>query len=324
MFLSKKIEEIYKSQIFTRCDDSGKAKYFSGADFEGLSAAPYEFDSSLGHKLRGYFYSYECSKKSPLIIFEHGLGGGHLSYMKEIELLCSEGYTVFSYDHTGCMRSEGKDTNGLAQSLHDLDDCLTVLKNDENVDTSRIFVIGHSWGGFSSMNIAAFHPDVEKIVVISGFLTPAKIIEQNLSGVMKLFRRQVFAVEQKANPGYADINGVETLQKSDVPALFIYSDNDPVVRRESNYDILKKELPRRPNTIFHLEHEKGHNPHYTRNAVALLAEYSQALVKAGDFTDEEEKQKFRNSFDWDGMTEQDPLVWKVIFDFFEGVSPHTV
>ncbi len=318
MFITKKIEKIYRSQTFKRCDDNGKAKYFSGTDFDGLRTKPYEFDSSLGHKLRGYFYSYEGAKKSPLVVFEHGLGGGHLSYMKEIEKLCSRGYTVFSYDHTGCMGSEGKDTNGLAQSLHDLDDCLTVLKNDASIDTSRIFVIGHSWGGFSTMNIAAFHSDVEKIVVISGFLTPAKIIEQNLTGIMKLFRRQVFAVEQRANPEYANINGVETLKNSDVPALLIYSDNDAVVRREQNYDILEKELRGRKNTVFHLESEKGHNPHYTRDAVALLAEYSQALAKAGEFADEEEKAKFRNSFDWDGMTEQDEAVWKVILDFFEG------
>ena len=317
MFLSKKIEFFYKSQIFIRCDDSGRARYFSHEDFSGLQAVPYEFESSLGHKLRGNFYSYEGAKKSPLIIFEHGLGGGHRSYMKEIELLCSKGYTVFSYDHTGCMTSGGKDTNGLAQSLHDLDDCLKVLKSDENIDTSRIFVIGHSWGGFSSMNIAAFHPDVEKITVISGFITPSKIIEQNLTGIMKLFRRRVFSAEQKANPKYAGVNGVETLKKSDVPALLIYSDNDPVVRRENNYDILEKELCERKNTIFRLENGKGHNPNYTQNAVKLLGEFTAASAKAAELNTEEEKKKFRDSFDWEAMTEQDSTVWKIIFDFFE-------
>lgn len=317
MFLSKKIEEIYKSQIFTRCDDSGRARYFSHEDFSGLQAMPYEFASSLGHKLRGNFYSYEGAKKSPLVIFEHGLGGGHRSYMKEIELLCSKGYTVFSYDHTGCMTSGGKDTNGLAQSLHDLDDCLKALKSDESIDTSNILVIGHSWGGFSSMNIAAFHPDVKKIAVISGFITPSKVIEQNLTGIMKLFRRQVFAVERKANPKYADVNGVETLKRSDVPALLIYSDNDPVVRRENNYDVLEKELRGRENTIFHLESAKGHNPNYTKEAVALLADFAAASAKAKELNTEEDKKKFRDSFDWDKMTDQDQSVWQIIFEFFQ-------
>lgn len=168
------------------------------------------------------------------------------------------------------------------------------------------------------MNIAAFHPDVEKIVVISGFITPLKIIEQNLTGWMKLFRRAIFSVEQKANPKYAHVNGVETLKSTDVPALLIYSDNDPVVRRELNYDVLARELEGRKNTVFHLESGKGHNPNYTKNAVALLAQLSEATAKAKDLACDEDKQKFHDSFDWAAMTEQDESVWKVIFDFFEG------
>ncbi len=318
MLFGKKIEKLYKAQIYSRCDDSGRVKYFTHEDFKGLMAAPYEFKSSLGHTLRGYFYSYEGAEASPLVIFEHGLGGGHLSYMKEIEMLCSKGYTVFSYDHTGCMMSGGDSTNGLAQSLHDLDDCLTALKNDGSVNTESIYVMGHSWGGFSAMNIAAFHPDVKKAVVLSGFIAPVKIIEQNFRGILKLYRKHIMSAERSSNPRYADICGVDTLKGSDVHALLIYSDNDPIVTRELNYDILEKELRGRANTVFRLERGKGHNPNYSENAVALLGELAKRIAaEAKDLKTDEDRRKFRDSFDWEAMSEQDGAVWGAIFDFLE-------
>ena len=192
MIFEKQIAKVFRSTLYRRCDDDGSTFYFSHKDFKGLSAQPYTFVSSAGNILKGYFYSYPNADESRLIVFDHGFGGGHRSYMKEIEMLCRQGYKVFSYDHTGCMESEGENTNGFAQSLHDLDDCLTALKKDENVNTADISVIGHSWGGFSTMNIAALHPDITHIVVISGFVSVEEMVKQNFSGLLKGYRKCIF------------------------------------------------------------------------------------------------------------------------------------
>ena len=125
-----KIIEKYISTIFPRCDDNGNIFYFSKKDFKELNSEKYIFDSSKGYKLKGSFYYYDNYKPNHIIILDHGMGGGHLSYFREIEILARRGYKVLSYDHSGCMKSEGTSTGGLCQSLCDLNDCIKSLKNN--------------------------------------------------------------------------------------------------------------------------------------------------------------------------------------------------
>ncbi len=314
MIFHKEIEEVYKAQLFVRCDDIGIAHYFSHKDFDGLNAVRYEFTSSKSNRLVGYFYSYDGYDTDRIIIFDHGFGGGHRSYMKEIEKLCSFGYLVFAYDHTGCMESDGENTGGLSQSLCDLNDALNALKSDPDINTDNITVIGHSWGGFSTLNISALHKDIEKIVVFSGFTSVKRMTEQNFKGFIRFYINDIIRLEGKSNPEFVAYDAVETLRNSSVKALLIYSDNDHLVNKERHYDVLYNSLKDKENIEFILETEKGHNPNYTREAVKYLAEYSEAALHAAELS-QSEKEEFRNSFDWNKMTEQDELIWEKIREF---------
>ena len=93
--------------------------------------------------MQGYFYYYNSFKPNRLIVFDHGMWSGHMGYMKEIEMLARHGYLVYSYDHTGCMESGGDFTNGFAQSLHDLDNCLSALEKLSELKDYEISVMGH-------------------------------------------------------------------------------------------------------------------------------------------------------------------------------------
>ncbi len=316
MIFENKVKNIYRSIAFRRCDGNGCISYFSKEDFPGMQARDYSFKSSTGCTLKGCFYWYSGAASSPLVVFDHGIGGGHRSYMKEIDLLCREGYTVFAYDHIGCMESEGENCGGLCQSLHDLDDCLTALKEDEQVDTSCIYTVGHSWGGFACMNIPRYHKDVKKTVVISGFVSVEQIIKQNFPGILALYRRSVFALEKENNPKYTDTRGDVTLRESDTEALLIYSENDKTVRKSHHYDVLFDALSGSKNVTFVLEQNKAHNPNYTCAAVAYLQEMQTRLKKEKPATPEQQK-AFKNSFDWHRMTEQDMAVWEKIFRFLK-------
>ena len=89
------ITRYYKKFLIHRYDENGYIKYFSADDFEGLRQEAVSFLSGK-NLLKGYFYHYDGCKKDELIIFCHGIGGGHRSYMAEIELLCRKGYPVFT------------------------------------------------------------------------------------------------------------------------------------------------------------------------------------------------------------------------------------
>ena len=236
MVFEKQILNIYKGMAYTRCDDNGTAFYFSAKDFKGLKKDNYEFKSSMGHKLQGYIYYYDGYVEDRLIVFDHGFGGGHLSYMKEIEKLCSHGYRVFAYDHTGCVESGGETPNGMAQSLCDLNDCISTLKSDSRFASLDISVMGHSWGGFSTLNISALYPEISHIVVLSGFVSVEILVGAYFAGLLKPYRKPVMALEKASNPEFIKYNAIESLKKSKTKALLIYSDNDMLCSKKVHYD----------------------------------------------------------------------------------------
>jgi pimeloyl-ACP methyl ester carboxylesterase len=314
MIFEKQVVNGYKGMMHTRYDNTDISFYFSHKDFEGFEREAYVFKSSMRHTLQGYLYYYKDFIEDRLIVFDHGLGNGHRAYMREIEKLCSHGYRVFTYDHTGCMESGGESTNGMAQSLCDLDDCLTTIKADERFAGLDISVVGHSWGAFSTLNIAALHPTVSHIVAMSGFVSIDEMMKTFFAGPLKGYRKAVLELERSANPKFSTFNAVESLKDSNVKALLIYSANDQLCRR-THYDILKAGLEDKETVHFMLVQNKGHNPNYTENAVKLLDKFKKDREKFAKKknTTKEEKQRFLKSFDWVSMTEQDEAVWQQIF-----------
>jgi pimeloyl-ACP methyl ester carboxylesterase len=318
MIFEKQIVNMYKGMMHTRCDDTETVFYFSEKGFPGLKKEAISFTASAGHTLKGYLYQYDGAKEDKLIVFDHGFGGGHRAYMKEIVKLCLGGYKVFSYDHTGCMESGGVTPNGLAQSLCDLNDCISMLKNDERFSALDISVMGHSWGAFSTMNIAALHPEISHVVAMSGFVSVPVMVSTFFAGPLKGYRQAILDLEMRSNPVYALFNSVESLKTSGVKALLIYSDNDTICK-PCHYEILKQGLEDVPTVKFLVAKNKGHNPNYTEDAATYAASFGKARAKFArkKKATDQKKADFVASYDWDRMTEQDESVWQVIFEHLE-------
>lgn len=314
----KAVRNAYRGMIYTRADDNGAVFYFSADDFEGLKQEPFSFSSSDGHFLQGYFYSYPNAREDRLIVFEHGMGSGHRGYMREIELLARQGYLVFAYDHTGCMESGGETTGGFVQSLKDLDDALVALKAEKALHGRQISVVGHSWGGFSTLNIAALHPDLHSVVALSGFLSVEHMLNQSFGGIMRGVGKKLLQEETEANPNWISCNAIDALSDTTVKALVIHSEDDPVVKCALHFDLLQAALADRENISFLKVNGKRHNPNYTEDAVAykdeFFAIYKKELKKKRLETDEA-KQAFIKRFDWRRMTEQDMALWQTVFEF---------
>lgn len=314
--LYKKVEKLFKDILYRRSDEDGSIFYFSAADFEGLQQQGFRFPSSNGHMLQGYFYFYENYIPDRLIIFEHGIGSGHRGYMKEIERLARHGYRVFAYDHTGCMESGGKDIGCVAQSLKDLNDAINNLQQTPEYQNLSISVVGHSWGGFSTMNICALHPEVKHQVALAGFISVHNMVKQIFSGFLSPFFKKIYAAERIACGKFADFNAAESLKKSKAKGLIIQSEDDKTVKCAFSFDILQKELEGYDNIRFLKLNNKSHNPNYTAAAAAYKDEFFTAYqnaVKKKLLLTEQQKLDFKNQWDWNRMTEQDEAIWEQIF-----------
>ena len=321
-FLKQQITDM----VYTRADDTGAVFYFTADDFDGLQKIPYPIQSSAGHTLDGYFYFYPDCRKDRIVIFEHGMGSGHTGYMKEIEHLCSHGYFVFAYDHTGCMNSGGKDTGGFVQSVIDCNDVINTLHNDPVYSALPIAVIGHSWGGLSTLNIAALHPEVTHLVALAPPISAPQLIEHMLPPMLSRYAKKFSAEERAKQPQYYDLDARTSLTNTDAHLLVIHSDDDPVVASKYHFSLLRDALADRPNTEFVLTHGKAHNPNYTEDAVkykdAFFAQYKNAMNKKQLVTDEQ-KSAFKNSYDWNRMTMQDDSVWDMIFAHLDKPAVNT-
>jgi len=318
MIFEKKVEQFYRKQLCNRQDNPYGIHYFSPTDFPGLQAHPYTFSSQLGHELKGFFYHYDNPIPGRLVVFDHGMGNGHRAYMREIETMCKDGWLVFSYDHTGCMASGGDHIRGFSQSLCDLDDCIKAMKAEPKLSDRSIAVIGHSWGGFSAMNIGALHPDITHIIGMSGFVSVERIIRQTFSGIMKPYVKAIVASELRESPRYGRFNALESLQKTKAKTLLIYADDDKTVHKSVHYDPLYQALSGRENVEFLLlTGGKNHNPTYTAEAVTYKDEFFatfQKAVKEKQLQTPEAQAEFMRRYDWYAMTVQDMDVWNRIFD----------
>ena len=317
MIFSGLIKKMYKQTLFRRMDERPDAYYFSARDFEGLRETPYPFKNRDGQTLAGHFYCYENPIEGRVILFEHGMGAGHRSYMREIETLCRHGYLVFTYDRTGCADSEGQSTLGFSGALSDADRAIRALRADERYRDLRISVVGHSWGGYTTQNISSLHKDLAHVVAISGFPSIPLMLDQQFRGLLKLYRKDIYALERETNPAYAESDTLSALEGSSAKALFIHSTDDHVVSYGIHMKHLIDNLSDRENVTLVTVEGKRHNPTYTKEAVQLLADYNAKRAEATKkktLRTPEDFKAFVDSFDWRAMTEQDDSVWKIIFD----------
>ncbi len=325
MLFEKFIVNTYQSTLCTRYDGSPLLSYFGVGDFEGLMREGHTFRGDRGQILQGYFYFYGERRTDRLTVFDHGMGAGHNAYMKEIERLCRAGHTVFAYDHTGCMESEGAHIVGFAQSLNDLDHALRAIRALAEYKGAALSVIGHSWGGFATLNIPALHPDVASCVALSGFIGVGALVDQLFSGMMRPYRRAILAAEREANPYYSTFDARQSLADTNTRVLVVHSVDDATVKSKFHFDPLQKALFQNTRVRFLRVEGKGHNPNYTAEAVAYLGEMNAALQKGFKkkaFSTEEAQAAFCARWDWHKMTEQDEALWKTVLDFLadDGVA----
>ncbi len=316
--LTKLLVNIYKGTLYRRHDIDGSLFYFSASDFPGLNEKAFNFKTKRADELHGWFYYYEGADTDRIIVFDHGLSVGKRAYMREVEILAKHGYLVYTFDHTGCNESEGEHIYGFAGSLYDLDACITALKNCAETHGKRISVVGHSRGGYSTLNIPAYHPDIEHTVAISGFSAVRDIQEQFVPRIVPKTRRSVYELEKNDNPYHIDASAVINLKGVKTKVLIIHSSDDRTVSVK-HFEKLRRHLGDEPNVSFLLTEGKIHNPHYTADAVAYKEEFfaKYKKMKKNKKTKAEEFEALIKSYNWHRMTDQDTEVWQKIFDHLD-------
>ena len=279
--------------------------YSRAEDYKDLIAQRYEFESDKGQKLTGYMYSFPYSSQLPkgIVILAHGFGGGgHRSYLSIIDRFARHsGYYVFAYDATGNDESEGSGVGGLPQGVIDLDHAISFVENNADFPKLPIVLFGHSWGGYSVMNVLRYHPEVKAAAECSGFLNASDLYEivgkkQAGAGIyamlpyVKLYDLIKFGK-------YAANNAFDAFEASDTPVMVIHSTDDPVVPIEYGYDKIYERYGRDPRFEFVPFMLSGHNSYEDNDKLEALQKGFDEWVSFRGYDPEAPENKERRDAD---------------------------
>jgi predicted esterase len=104
--------------------------------------------------------SYDGSKPFPLVIALHGMGGDENSYF---EAYNKGAFKIEAENHgyiIACPKGRKPTSMYVGDADRDVMDVMEEMKRTYRIDADRIYLTGHSMGGFGTWSIAMNHPEV--------------------------------------------------------------------------------------------------------------------------------------------------------------------
>ncbi|MDE7213725.1 MAG: lysophospholipase, partial [Anaeroplasmataceae bacterium] len=298
---------IHHKSFGKRWDPDGIIQYYGLKDYEGLEEETIEIPTKKG-KLRGKLYFYTKEEYKGIFIFSHGMWGSHRAYIQEMEILARNGYKVLGIDAFGTESSDGKNIRGLGNSLLTLDYAVSYIKRA--YPKEDIYVMGHSWGGFAAANIAKYHKDIQAIIVMSPFISIARILKHQLPALLYPTIPFLVLIDAMHCGKYSFANAKTTLKNTIVPTLIIHSKDDPMVPYKTATGYLQKHI-KNQFVSYDIVDGKKHNPDYTIEALT----YTQAaFTKIKEIENKTERLEYRKNLDYHKMGELDENVFNDILD----------
>ena len=285
--------------------------YYSFSDFKGLKQEAKTFTNSRGVEIHYFFYYYDNFIKDKVVLFCPGIGPGHTSYLREIELLAKHGYKVLTLDYTGCGESKGKILGSLNMATFDVVELLNLMNFKEEV-----VMIGHSLGGYTSLNLVHLRDEIKKAVIMSGFVSIKSLMLELLHS--KFITNRILKYEQKTVPEYFGLNNEEYLKTTKDKLFVIQSEDDTLVP----YKVALKvaEDVNNPSIKTLKVTGRKHNPNYTDAAIKYMSEtfgtYYKLIKNKTIKTDEDKINYFKN-ISIEKLTEQDTEMFEELFKFID-------
>lgn len=305
-----------------RCEGNPLLRYFTAADFENLQASPIQFPNAKKQTLRGFLYRTE-NNSSPkgLLLFVHGMGGGHQSYTTEINYFAQHGYWVLAYDNTGTIASDGKSLVGMPQSVRDIQAACRYIRQDKVLSALPLLLAGHSWGGYAVCRALHALPDCKGVLAFSApddvptlLCAQAKAQTNKSIDFIKPFLRLYEALRFGSS---AAKRTADCLQNTTAPVLLFHGDRDPVVPL-SNATAAAKSVQKMENVRAVICLGKAHNVYATKTAEAYIQEmFSRLGVLAAKPNNDKAVKQFAEKLDFRKMCEEDTGVMQTALEFLD-------
>ena len=219
-------------------------------------------------KLQGYFYP--CRGAEKMVVVCHGMHAGSDDYLPFIAYFVRNGFAVFSYDCQGTYASEGDSTVGMCTPLVNLDHALTYIEKDRHLSQYKLYLFGHSWGGYAVTSVLSLHKNIRGCAAVAPFNNGYTLLTEKgeqfagsfkdslIGGFPKKFLDTYQALLFK---NYAKLDAVKGINSTDIPVFIAHGNRDFVISFNHQSVISHKDEIRRKNVTYYVGTgtQAGHN-----------------------------------------------------------------
>lgn len=157
---------------------------------------------------------------APVVLYLHGQDATIGKNLDHAELLYELGCSILLIDYRGFGESFGKYDPSEASVYADALSALKYLKNDLEIASHRIFVLGHSLGGAVAIDLATQEEcsDIAGLIVESSFTSILEMSSERYFGLLQFFPIKYLLTQH--------FDSLSKIGQVTLPVLFIHGDQD--------------------------------------------------------------------------------------------------
>lgn len=223
--------------------------------------------------------SFDRTKKYPLLIMSHGYNGVALDANSEmVQTALDAGMVVYSYDFCGgsaMSKSEGKVTEmSVETEISDLESVMAEISSLPYIDSEKVVLFGHSFGGLVSGLTAARHKDdiiglILHAPAFGGMVNKDNSPYASTDEIPETVKNGNLVVGKVFYEDMWNLYPYEEIVKFDKPVYIMYGSEDtPQDEAEAAYN--GREVPVSPSCEVHVVEGAGHN--FSNEEYASLAD----------------------------------------------------
>ncbi len=174
----------------------------------------------------------------PVIVLVHGSGdhdadestGPNKPFRDLAEGLMTRGVGTLRYFKRGRLAPLGPEATLEEETIDDALSAVTLARDQSGVDPSRVFVLGHSLGGYLAPHIASKDPGIRGIVLMAGGNRPMRetVLDQvrHLTGSEEAFESAWKTLPRRYQDGLPGYDPVVVAQSLTIPILILQGGRD--------------------------------------------------------------------------------------------------
>lgn len=199
----------------------------------GLAYENVTFATSDGLALTGWWMPEQVEGHNGTVVFLHGYGQSRNQSLLVAPFLAAHAYDVLAFDFRAHGESGGDETTVGLVETRDVRAAIDWLLTRDDVDASRIALVGFSMGGATAINAAPEIPEARALVVDSAFASLTNIASNSITHFTGLPRwpygpLSVLFAGWMVGHDVGDNRPVDVLATLDLPVLVIQGEADTI------------------------------------------------------------------------------------------------